>query len=104
MQTGPEMDCGIVISPYRMGARVVGAIGIVGPTRLPYGQMIGILETVSEHVSDHLTQSFRQFNISYGLGRETRSLTDSAHGERSRGNSTLFLEDYRYFEDEHEPN
>ncbi len=102
--TTEEIDCCSMVTPYRMGARVVGAIGVVGPLRLPYGEIVGILEAVSEIVSDHLTQSFRQFNISYGSGLEAQRLSASGPEEAPRGNNTLFLEDYRYFEDEHESN
>jgi heat-inducible transcriptional repressor len=40
-------DCSIVASPLRMGDRVVGGVGVVGPTRMEYARVIGAVECVA---------------------------------------------------------
>ncbi|MDE1151716.1 MAG: heat-inducible transcriptional repressor HrcA [Micavibrio sp.] len=41
--------CSLIISPYRnQEARVVGAIGVIGPTRLNYGRLIPVLNYTSQ--------------------------------------------------------
>ncbi|MDD5613813.1 MAG: heat-inducible transcriptional repressor HrcA [Candidatus Omnitrophica bacterium] len=46
-------NCCIISSKYGMKNRVLGAIGVLGPTRLPYGRTISVVK----YVSDVLTQA-----------------------------------------------
>jgi heat-inducible transcriptional repressor len=41
-------DCSIVASPLRMGDRVVGGIGVVGPTRMEYARVISLVDYVAK--------------------------------------------------------
>jgi heat-inducible transcriptional repressor len=60
---GAESDLGeatgvaVVASPYRAEGRVVGAVGIIGPTRMDYAKVIPLVEytarTVSRALSEH---------------------------------------------------
>ena len=44
--------CSLIIAPYKnQDARVVGAIGVIGPTRLNYGRLIPVLNYTSQVVS-----------------------------------------------------
>ena len=36
--------CSLVASPYGSGRRVMGTVGIVGPTRMPYGRAIALVD------------------------------------------------------------
>lgn len=47
-------DCSVLISRYRLSRGQKGAIGIIGPTRMPYGRMIGTLKLISGVMSDML--------------------------------------------------
>lgn len=42
--------CSMVSAPYRMGSRVVGAVGVVGPTRMPYSRIVPVVEQVAEAI------------------------------------------------------
>ena len=44
--------CTLIVSPYRShDARVVGAIGVIGPTRLNYGRVIPVVNYTSQIIS-----------------------------------------------------
>ncbi|MEW6446360.1 MAG: heat-inducible transcriptional repressor HrcA [Pseudomonadota bacterium] len=40
----PLEECSLVTAPYREKGRVVGYLGIVGPTRMPYDQVIPLVD------------------------------------------------------------
>jgi len=41
-------DCAIVASPLHVGDRVIGGIGVVGPSRMEYARVIGIVDYVAK--------------------------------------------------------
>ena len=41
-------DCAIVASPLHVGERVMGGIGVVGPSRMEYARVIGIVDYVAK--------------------------------------------------------
>lgn len=80
--------------PYTIHDKVVGTIGILGPVRLPYRKIFGLLRTFSRHLSDGLTKSLFKFTISY---REpySPSITYTSSGRAIQDKSYLLLEDQR---------
>lgn len=40
----PLEDCSLITAPYREQGRVVGYLGIIGPTRMPYDQVIPLVD------------------------------------------------------------
>jgi heat-inducible transcriptional repressor len=49
------VNCSVVVAPYRIDGRVVGSVGVLGPTRMNYPQVISAVEAVSERLSDKLS-------------------------------------------------
>jgi heat-inducible transcriptional repressor len=47
-------ECSLVLTTYRMAERLQGTIGIVGPTRMRYGQVVARLRLVSRAASEAL--------------------------------------------------
>lgn len=45
----------VIASPYRAGDAIVGAVGIVGPTRMPYARMVPLVRYAARQVSRALT-------------------------------------------------
>ena len=41
-------DCSIITSPYRIDDEVVGVLGVIGPTRLPYDKVIPIVDVTAQ--------------------------------------------------------
>lgn len=55
-ETGLEQmkDCSIITTTYQIGGFNLGTIGIIGPTRMHYGQVISLLEHISGHIKNML--------------------------------------------------
>lgn len=43
-------DCSVVSTTYRLGDQVIGRMGVIGPKRMEYGRVVGILDSVSKHL------------------------------------------------------
>ncbi len=55
----PERDIqglSIIAAPYRRGDRVLGVLGVLGPTRMDYGRAVSLVETTARLLSRALTQ------------------------------------------------
>lgn len=61
----PESDCAVIAIPYRINQTIAGAVALLGPMRLSYKNMFGLLQHFSEELSRKLTQSVYKFKISY---------------------------------------
>ena len=58
-QIVPTEDLSVVSAPYEVDGQVVGTLGVIGPTRMPYDRMIQIVDITSRLVSNALSQSGR---------------------------------------------
>ena len=54
-QVVPFEDLSIVSSPYEVNGKVVGTLGVIGPTRMAYDRMIQIVDITSRLVSNALS-------------------------------------------------
>lgn len=57
--------CSVMAIPYKINQTVVGSIAILGPNRVPYRKLFGILETASQVLSECLTKSVYKFKITF---------------------------------------
>ncbi|MFV0681090.1 heat-inducible transcriptional repressor HrcA [Ottowia sp.] len=55
-QTVPVEDLSVVSAPYEVDGQVVGTLGVIGPTRMPYERMIQIVDITSRLVGNALSQ------------------------------------------------
>ena len=76
----------ILAIPYRINQTVVGSIALLGPVRLPYRELFGILRRFNELLSQKLTEMVYKFKITF---------RNSAATEQIRGTSLRELEDKR---------
>lgn len=44
-------DCSVITTNYKIGDYTVGAIGIIGPTRMNYAQAVSVLQYLSKHMN-----------------------------------------------------
>lgn len=51
-------DCSIISGVYSIGGRPLGAIGVIGPTRIPYSKIITLLTKVVKEINDNIGQVF----------------------------------------------
>ena len=54
-QTVPFEDLSVVSAPYELNGKVVGTLGVIGPTRMHYDKMIQIVDITSKLVSNALS-------------------------------------------------
>lgn len=56
--------CSVIAIPYKINQTIAGSLAILGPNRIPYRKLFGILDTVSQTLSECLTKSIYKFKIS----------------------------------------
>ncbi|MFN9503117.1 MAG: heat-inducible transcriptional repressor HrcA [Rubrivivax sp.] len=52
----PFEELSVVTAPYEVDGRVVGTLGVIGPTRMAYGRMIQIVDITARLVGSALSQ------------------------------------------------
>jgi len=57
--------CSVIALPYRINQTLCGALGILGPNRIPYRELFGQLEQIAQSISDSLTRSVYKFKLSF---------------------------------------
>src|SRR5258706_2716120 len=55
-QLVPMDDMTVVAAPYSVGGRVVGTLGVIGPTRMAYERVIPIVDITAKLLSNALSQ------------------------------------------------
>jgi len=58
-------NCTVVAIPYRINKQTVGAIGVLGPVRMPYKQLFGTLRAFTDSINEALTRNIFKFKINY---------------------------------------
>jgi heat-inducible transcriptional repressor len=48
------MDYSLVTSPYGVGGQILGVVGVVGPTRMPYDKVIPLVDTTAKLLGEAL--------------------------------------------------
>lgn len=80
-------DCTVIAVPYYINQNTAGAVGILGPTRIPYRETFGILKEFSSCISEALTRNLYKFKITF---RQPHGPTEMLQQEEYR---QLLLED-----------
>lgn len=58
-------QCAVVTIPYYINQKPVGAVGIIGPTRIPYRELFGTMKHYSKIVSEVITRNIYKYQLSY---------------------------------------
>jgi len=82
-------QCALISIPYYINQTPVGAIAILGPTRMSYRNLFGILRVFSHYLSENLTSSIFKYKIQY------RQPSDSMSYEKIKKDPSILLEDQR---------
>ncbi|HSX11843.1 MAG TPA: heat-inducible transcriptional repressor HrcA [Chlamydiales bacterium] len=61
----PGSECAVIAIPYRINQTIAGAIAILGPMRVPYKNLFGLMQIFSEQISRALTESVYKFKITF---------------------------------------
>lgn len=86
----PNSNCSVIAIPYYIHNKPAGAVGLLGPTRLPYRYLFSMLRLFSECVSEVLTRNIYKFKISFRQP-ETGKLYLQKEEHRLIGQSRLIL-------------
>ena len=60
-----EAECTVIAIPYRINQTIAGAIALLGPMRLPYRNLFGLVQVFSEQISRALTESVYKYKITF---------------------------------------
>jgi heat-inducible transcriptional repressor len=67
-------DCAVLLAPYKIHQQIVGAVGLVGPTRLNYKRLFALLNTFSDLASRLLTDAIFKYKIQYRQPQTSKPL------------------------------
>ena len=48
-------DCSLITASYHVDGKLVGKLGVIGPTRMKYGEVTSIIE----YLTDNLSNTFK---------------------------------------------
>ena len=51
-------DCSVVTAPYSLDGKVIGVLGVIGPTRMPYDRVIPIVDITAKVLGAALNSKF----------------------------------------------
>ena len=95
-------SCSVIAVPYRINQTLCGALGILGPTRLPYREQFGRLKAISDALSDSLTRSVYKFKLSFRSPKPSNVEFQQNHPGFLEKSHTLLLEDKSLKERNHD--
>lgn len=58
-------ECVALTLPYSIGGKIVGSVGILGPLRMPYRDLFGVLRAFVEYISLALSKSMVKHKLTY---------------------------------------
>ncbi len=88
-------NCSVLTIPYYISRRAVGAIGLLGPTRIPYRTLFSTLRAFSESLSEALTRNIYKFKISFRHPQTGTLYLQKEKHQLSGQSRLLLLEDKR---------
>lgn len=53
-------DCSLITATYKINEKIIGSIGIIGPTRMEYSKAISIVECMTNYLSEVLTNILKR--------------------------------------------
>ncbi|MCB1106468.1 MAG: heat-inducible transcriptional repressor HrcA [Chlamydiia bacterium] len=83
----------IIAIPYFIHGKAVGAIAILGPIRMPYPKIFGMIRTFSQILSEVLTRNLYKYKITYRQVKTEQIEMQTPHPKLIDQGSPLQLED-----------
>lgn len=84
--------CSVIAVPYKINQTICGAFGILGPNRIPYRELFGQLQHISDCISESLTKSIYKFKISFRSPKTSQLELEQKHPGFLNQSQTLLLE------------
>jgi heat-inducible transcriptional repressor len=51
-------DCSLITATYKLNGKLIGRIGVIGPTRMDYDNVISTVKSISDAISDIINQNY----------------------------------------------
>ena len=77
----PSSDCAIISIPYRINQTIAGSIALLGPIRLPYRNLFGLVRVFGDKISRALTNSVYKYKITFRQPTNTEKLLENKSRE-----------------------
>lgn len=55
-------DCSLITATYKFNGKLIGKIGVIGPTRMDYSKVISTVKSMSEAMNEIINQNFDEEN------------------------------------------
>ena len=55
-------DCSLITATYKFNGKLIGKIGVIGPTRMDYNNVISTVKSISDAISEIINQNFNGEN------------------------------------------
>ncbi len=83
-------NCTVLALQYLIHGKIVGVSGLLGPQRLPYRKLFGLLRAFSEYVSQTLSTTITKHQLSYRMPKDGQLYLESENS-----NPIHLIEDQR---------
>lgn len=61
-------DCSLITATYKINGKLIGKIGVIGPTRMDYNKVISTVKSMSEAINEIISQSLDEENKEWSNG------------------------------------
>lgn len=55
-------DCSLITATYKLNGKLIGKIGVIGPTRMDYSKVISTVKSMSDAMNEIISQNFDEDN------------------------------------------
>ncbi|MGD9567383.1 MAG: heat-inducible transcriptional repressor HrcA [Sedimentibacter sp.] len=55
-------DCSLITATYKLNGKLIGKIGVIGPTRMDYSKVISTVKSISNAMNEIISQNFDEEN------------------------------------------
>lgn len=88
-----KQRCTVLSIPYKINQQTVGAIGLLGPIRMPYKELFSLLRSFSESISEGLARHVYKYKISFRTPEEGMTYLEKEEKQTIGQTQLMLLED-----------
>jgi heat-inducible transcriptional repressor len=89
----PGADNTVIAIPYRINQMIAGAVALIGPLRLPYRELFGLIRHFSELMTGSLTDTVYKHKITFRQPTGSGAARIECMNEMVQANRSVLLED-----------
>jgi len=88
-------NCSVIAIPYYINKQPVGAVGLIGPTRMTYRELFGMMQAFSDSLSEALTNNIYKFKINFRQPQDDQLYLQKEEHQILGQSRLMLLEDKR---------